>query len=225
MRIFSSMIVAALAAVSLSAQAREAGELSIQAGAILVDPDASSSELALNGTAIADSSANVHNDTQLGITFRYMYTDAVAVELLAATPFSHDITADTGALGLGRVPAGDTKHLPPTLSVLYFPAAADSAFQPYAGVGLNWTTFFSEGVSSTLVGVLGDGSLDLDDSFGLGLVAGFDYDLADNLTLNAAIRYIDIGNDATFSFDSGDSLTVGVDIDPITYMIGIGYTF
>lgn len=34
---------------------------------------------------------NVSNNTQLGLTFTYMATDNIGVELLAATPFRHRV--------------------------------------------------------------------------------------------------------------------------------------
>lgn len=219
------LLCAAVAALmALPLQAREAGDISVQVGAVNVNPDASSTELSLNSSAVANSSANVYSDTQLGITLRYMWKESLGLELLAATPFSHDISAATGALGLGRVPAGETKHLPPTFSALWFPLSASSNFQPYVGLGLNYTRFFSESVSPTLEGVLGAGSLSLDDSFGLSFSAGFDYNLSDKLGINVAVRKIDIDTNAVFSF-SGAELTTDVEIDPLVYMAGLSYQF
>lgn len=224
MRFLYVFCAAAALLVTLPAQAREVGDLSVQIGIANVDPHASSSELSLDASPIAGSSANVHTDTQLGITIRYMWKESVGLELLASTPFSHEITADTGALDLGRISAGDTKHLPPTFSVLWFPASASSNFQPYLGLGLNYTRFFSEGVSSTLQGVLGDGSLGLDDSLGLSFSAGFDYNFSDKLGVNLAVRKIDIDTNAVFSF-SGAELTTDVEIDPVVYMAALSYQF
>ena len=34
---------------------------------------------------------------------------------------------------------GSIKHLPPTLSVIYYPLDKTSAFQPYVGAGVNHT--------------------------------------------------------------------------------------
>jgi len=218
-------LCAAVAVVlSIPAQAREVGDLSIQVGAANADPDVSSTELQLSGSAVAGSSANVHSDTQMGITLRYMWKESIGLEVLASTPFSHDITAATGELGLGRVPAGDTRHLPPTFSALWFPAAASSNFQPYLGLGLNYTKFFSESVSPALEGVLGEGSLSLDDSFGLSFSAGFDYNLTSNLGINVAVRKIDIDTSAVFSF-TGAELATEVEIDPVVYMAGLSYRF
>lgn len=222
---FQCLLCAAVTALMvLPTQAREVGGISVQVGAVNVNPDASSTPLSLNNSAVANSSANVYSDTQLGITLRYMWRESLGLEILAATPFSHDITAATGALGLGPVPAGETKHLPPTLSMLWFPMEASGNLQPYVGLGLNYTKFFSESVSPTLEDVLGTGSLKLDDSFGLSFSAGVDYHLSDKLGVNLAVRKIDIDTNAVFSF-SGAELTTDVEIDPWVYMAGFSYQF
>src|SRR5690606_33287466 len=98
--------------------------------------------------------ATLDSDTQLGLNFAYMVTDKVGIELLAATPFSHDVGVaglQGGLAGLnGKL--GSIKHLPPTLSVVYYPLNNASAFKPYVGAGINYTWFFDEELSSAAKG-------------------------------------------------------------------------
>src|SRR5690606_18473068 len=141
------LLVPALLAASI-AQAHQAGDIIVRAGAVTVDPREDSGKLRFDGTAIGGTGATLDSDTQLGLNFVYMMTDKVGVELLAATPFSHEV----GVKGLGGGLDGklaDIKHPPPTLSVVYYPLDKASAFKPYVGVGLNYTTFFQEDLSST----------------------------------------------------------------------------
>ena len=87
-----------------SVWAHEAGEFFIRAGTATVRPtEGSDNVLGSLG------SFNVSNNTQLGLTFTYMATDNIGVELLAATPFRHKVgTGPTGTIA--------TVHqLPPTL--------------------------------------------------------------------------------------------------------------
>ncbi len=211
-----------LTTAAFSANAHQQGDFLVRAGIANVDPDASSSTLVLDGNSIAASGADVEDNTQLGLTFTYMLTNNWAVDVLASTPFKHDISADTGALGLGVVDAGETKHLPPTVSLLYFPMEPSSKFQPYFGAGVNYTHFFDESVDSQLEGVLGDGDLDLDASWGLSAQVGFDYYLTDNMFLNANIYYIDIETDAEFEF-AANRIEADVEIDPFVYLITLGW--
>lgn len=217
-----SALALGVAMVSGSALAYQQGDIVARAGVAMVDPDASSSPLAINGSEVAGTSVDVDDNTQLGLTFLYMLSENVGVELLAATPFSHTVTAK----GLGAdLDVADVKHLPPTLSVQYFPMGSDSAFQPYVGVGLNYTLFFDEELTSDFKGALGDGSVKVDDSFGLAFELGCDYAINENLVLNAAIWSIDIDTSAEIKLDAGATITTDVDIDPLVYMVGVGYKF
>ncbi|AUM11478.1 OmpW/AlkL family protein [Ketobacter alkanivorans] len=217
-----SVLALSVAMASGSVLAYQQGDMVARAGLAMVDPDASSTPLVLNGNVVSDTSVDVDDNTQLGLTFTYMLSDDIGVEVLAATPFSHTVTAK----GLGDdLDAIDLKHLPPTVSIQYFPMASDSVFQPYLGVGLNYTTFFDEKLTSDFKAVFGDGDVSLEDSFGLAFELGCDYQLSDNLVLNAAIWTIDIDTSATIKLDSGNKITTDVDIDPLVYMVGVGYKF
>ena len=216
-----SLLATGLACGAGSALAYEAGDIILRAGIASVQPDESSSDLELNGADLAGTSAGVDGNEQLGLTGTYMLTSNLGLGLLASTPFEHDITAN----GLG-VDAGSAKHLPPTLTLQYFPMDAASDFQPYAGIGINYTAFFDEQVDSELETALGSrGDLELDDSLGLALELGFDYAIDEHWLLNAAVWYIDIETSADFKFDNGNRVKADVDIDPWVYMVGVGYKF
>ncbi|MCS4504866.1 Outer membrane protein W [wastewater metagenome] len=218
----TALAAAALAAgmVTTSASAASAGDWIVRAGPTLVAPNDDSSDPSgpLEGL---DGAVSVDNDTQLGLTVGYFVTNNIAVELLAATPFSHDISGEDGIDGLD---VGSTKHLPPTLSVQYH-FDTGTAFRPYAGVGLNYTMFFDEDVDSDTTAATGYDDLSLDDSFGLAGQVGFDYELGNNWLLNADIRYIDIDTEATLSGGPNPKSTIDVDIDPWVYTIAVGYRF
>ena len=72
----------------------EAGDIVVRAGAVTVDPHEDSSEhLTLHalGTDVAGTKATLDSDTQLGLNFMPTWsTDNIGVELLAATPFTHE---------------------------------------------------------------------------------------------------------------------------------------
>lgn len=235
-------LAAAVSAAAISGQvsAYEQGDIIFRVGVATVAPDESSDGVAipaLSVPAIAGTEAEVDNDTQLGLTLTYMLSNKLGVELLAATPFSHDITANLDGYASGlKVDAAEIKHLPPTLSAIYYPMAENgSAFQPYVGVGINYTIFFEEDVDASLealTGTLAGASgpvpmkLKLDDSVGLALQVGADYALNENWHVNASVRWIDIDTDATFTSALGDTITVdNVEIDPWVYQVNIGYKF
>ena len=228
------LLIAAIVAAStlLPAQvmaARQAGDIIVRAGAATVDPsDVDSDEITLDGTGLDAEVNNVDSNTQLGLTATWMVTDKFGLELLAATPFDHDIRAK-GLEGLGIRKIGDTSHLPPTLSVQYhFMGGSDNKFQPFVGAGLNYTNFFDEDASKELETALGEKyDLDLDDSWGVAVQAGVDYFVTDNIALNATVWWIDIETDATLKGeDSGTKIEAdSVEIDPWVYLVGVAYKF
>lgn len=209
---------------AVGATAHEAGDFIVRAGAAQVDPNDDSDALAVNGVVLPGTEAEVDDDTQLGLTFTYMLTNHIGIELLAATPFDHDLEADLGGL---KVDAGSAKHLPPTVSLQYFPMDSASKFQPYVGVGVNYTKFFDEDVDSELEATLGltGGDLEIDDSWGWSAQVGFDYEIDEHWLINASIWYIDLETEAKFKFDQPVVIETDVDIDPMVYMIAVGYKF
>ena len=209
----------ALAVASPAAHAFKEGDIIVRAGAITVDPHEDSGEVNVGGVPQAGTKATLDSDTQLGLNFAYMVTDHVGIELLAATPFSHDV----GTKNLGGLKLGSIKHLPPTLSAVYYPLETGSAFQPYAGLGINYTWFFDTELTSEAEAA-GFTGLDMKDSWGLAYQVGADYMLTDNIMLNAQVRYIDI--DTTGTTHAGPTkVDVDVDVDPFVYMVGLGYKF
>jgi outer membrane protein len=134
------LAVAALILSTLSTGsvwAHEAGEFFIRAGTATVRPtEGSDNVLGSLG------SFNVSNNTQLGLTFTYMATDNIGVELLAATPFRHKVgTGPTGNIAT-------VHHCPnPDGAVVLWRCAKQGA--PVRGAGINYTTFFNEDFNDT----------------------------------------------------------------------------
>lgn len=216
-----TLLAAGIALLSMTAHAHKQGDWILRAGAAVVEPDESSDALDTQAAGtLAGTGVGVDPGSALGITVAYMLTDRIGIELLAATPFKHDITVQ-GVAGLSDL--GSVEHLPPTLSVQYY-FLPGSAIRPYIGVGVNYTTFFSEELSSSVESALGASNLDLDDSVGLAAQFGVDWQLGDRWLLNAAVWRIDIGTTATLDSALGQ-VEVDVDIDPWAYMVGLGYKF
>ncbi|WP_120500774.1 OmpW family protein [Roseovarius sp. EL26] len=189
----------ALAAAPVVAQ--EKGDMLLGLGVHYVSPKDSAS------TTTAGP-VDVDGATSATITFEYFIADNIGIEVLAAWPFEHDINLG----GAGKI--GSAKHLPPTVSLQYH-FSNSSKFTPFVGAGLNYTTFFDESTSGALSGA----SLSLDDSWGLALHAGLDYEISERGSLRADVRWIDIDTEAKVNGTSiGD-----VNIDP--WIFGAAYVF
>lgn len=207
------------------AWAHESGDIIVRGGLTTVIPNDDSGSVVVEGVGNVGMAAQVNNNTQFGLNFVYMFDSSLAIEVLAATPFSHDIKlTDTtdNALGLGDGKLANAKQLPPTVSVLYY-FNTNSAMQPYIGAGLNYTVFFDEKFTSDRQ-AQSFSNMKLDNSFGLALQAGFDYQLQDNWLLNASVRYIDIDTQANFDVLSTTG-KVDVDINPWVVSAMLGYKF
>jgi outer membrane protein len=214
----------ALLAVGLisSANAYEAGDFIVRAGAAMVDPNENSGTISPAAVSPAGE-VDIDDDLQLGLTGTYMVTDNIGLELLAATPFTHTISLEGDLAGLGSL--ATAKHLPPTISLQYF-FNNDSSFTPYIGAGVNYTMMLETEITSNGEAVLGslgitDTSIDADDSVGLSLQAGLDMALTDNIILGAAVWYMDIETE----IEVANAVKVDLDIDPWVYMVSVGYKF
>lgn len=217
-----SVLAAAVMATAPAVQAFEAGDFILRAGVVHVAPDDSSDVITVNGSAAlgADARVGVDSNSQLGIRGTYMLTSELGLGLLAATPFKHNIVGAGDLAAAGKI--AETKHLPPTLTLQYFPMASSSVFQPFVGVGVNYTTFFEEKTTGALEG----SKLDLDDSVGVAFEIGMDYMLSENFGLNAAIWWADISTDAQVTLPDGTKTDkFEVEIDPMVYMVGFTYKF
>ncbi|WP_407310127.1 OmpW/AlkL family protein [Pseudomonas sp. nanlin1] len=222
----ASLITLAIAAPAV--QAFEAGDIIVRAGAVTVDPREKSSSVRLDrgapGTDLGGK-ASMGSDTQLGLNFAYMVTDHLGVELLAATPFEHDVHISGTANGVADGKLGSLKHLPPTLSLVYYPLDKQSRFQPYVGAGLNYTWIYDETVGSN-ARAAGFDNLHARNSWGWAAQIGADYMLTDRVMINAQLRYIDIETDAFVSNTAlGVRAKVDMDVNPWVYMVGLGYRF
>ena len=182
-----------------TAAAFEPGDWLVRVGASYASPASDNHE-----------TVSVDSATSATINFTYMMTDIWALELLAAYPFKHDLELQDGTK------IGSTEHLPPTLSLQYHFRPTDP-FQPYIGVGLNYTNFFSEKTSGPLTGT----DLSLGDSWGIAGQIGFDVLFNDDWFFNLDIRYIDIDTKATL-----DGASLGkVEVDPWVFGGHIGFRF
>ena len=203
--VVGALFALGFAASVVPAHAVQKGDWLIRGGLGHVAPTGESVTVPVVGGKLeADDSTN------LAVNFTYMLSDNLGVELLGALPFKHDLMHDS----LGKL--GETKQLPPTLILLYN-FAPQSGVRPYAGIGLNYTTFFSEKTTGALAGT----SLKLDDSFGLAVEAGVDVDINKDWFFNASLWRMDIDTEA-------DSSLLGkfdVAIDPWVMFVGVGRRF
>ena len=215
---FISLIILNFTILTSTCLAYESGTWFARIGPALIEPNDSSNDV----EGLADTGVRVDNDITLGFTIGYMLTSKYAIELLGVTPSKHDLRGKDGISALGKI--ADVDVFPPTLSLQYH-FQGTSKIHPYVGVGVNYTHFPDESVSSSLESALGGSTkLDIDDSWGLAAQVGMDYSINDKWFFNTAIWYVDIDADATLKTNGVDR-DIDIDIDPWVFFTGIGRTF
>jgi outer membrane protein len=189
-------LAALMASTAAPALAQEKGDFLLGLGLGWVEPTQNSDTLA--------GQIDVDGNLRPTITIEYFIADRIGIELLAAWPFEHDANLQ----GAGKV--AEVKHLPPTLSLQYHFVNA-SKVTPFVGAGINYTYFFDETGKGALAGV----NVDMDDSWGLALHAGLDYEISERSALRADVRYIEIESDTKVG-----GVDIGtVEIDPWVFNI------
>jgi outer membrane protein len=195
------------AAFATPALAHEQGDWLVKAGVSQVRPKSD------NGSALSGSvNLDVNNDVKPSISGTYMFTRNIGLDVLAAVPFRHDVYG-SGAVN-GQL--GSSKQLPPTVSVQWH-FLPDQTFQPYVGLGVNYTRFFS----TKAVGPLAGNELKLTDSWGMAAQFGVDVKINERWFVNADLRYIDIDSDVKLN---GNKIGKA-NIDPWVATIAVGYRF
>ncbi len=217
---------------STALEAHQQGDLIFRAGIARVMPnDDSDGVIGSNGLGLVagEDGVSVDGATGVGFSGTWMMTERWGLDLLAALPFTHDIRGNGAIEGLD---IGETKHLPPTLSLQYYPDFGSGRFQPYVGLGINYTLFFEEDTDSELTGALNSilggvtsTELELEDSVGLAAQLGADWQLTEKLSFNASVWYMDIDTEASVKVNGATAVKVDVEIDPWVAMLGVAYRF
>ena len=202
-KIIAAVLTSALALGAGAAMAQSAGDWTLGVGLGVVAPKDGNGTLA-GGTIAVDVDDNV----QPTFTFEYFVAENIGIEVLAATPFQHDISLN----GLKSV---RTKHLPPTVSLQYHIPTGGNV-TPFVGAGINYTTFFDEKVTGGALNPATD-KVSLADSFGLALHAGVDFQISDRGALRADVRWMNIDTDVKLN---GTKIGTA-EIDPMVF--GVSY--
>ena len=203
-------LVAAAAFPAVS-NAHQAGDVIFRVGTATVRPTEGSDNV------LGLGSFNINNNTQMGLTLGYMFTDNIGMELLAATPFQHKV----GLQSTGTI--AEVKQLPPSLMAQYYFGDRQDKLRPYLGVGINYTTFYDADFNQTGRDA-GLSDLSVKDSWGVATQAGLDYNLDDNWLINMSVWWMDIDTEVKFKA-GGEQQNINTRIDPWVFMFGAGYRF
>lgn len=173
-------------------------------------PEASSSTISLIGGKVSQ----ISNQIVPELDFSYFFTTHLAAELILAT--THH-SAEATNTALGTVDLGTVWVLPPTLSLQYH-FLPESRFNPYVGVGLNYTHFYN--VTNGPVSL----STHYGDSVGPALEVGADFAINDQWSINIDAKQVFMKSNVRVNTALGQ-LKTNVTINPVLVGLGVGYKF
>ena len=236
---FRKLAVATLlsSTAASSAFAYEKGDFIIRTGYAAIVPDEKSDVLGLDGIGdvgnlLGTTTGLTTDDSEtLAISLTYMFSENWGLNTIIAPPPEHNVYA-YGLEPLGVSKLGTYKYVPAILAVQYY-IPTGTRFEPYLGLGVNYTYFFDEETVDSLDASLfaSDTELEIDPGFGWVAQAGVDYRINDSWTLSAAAYYIDLETDAqlnitnTALLGSDATLKTSAELNPMIYFLSIGYQF
>lgn len=159
---------------------------------------------------------DVGNRTAVMLNYEYRPWANVGLQLVTTLGGSFKVT------GLGSLAAqGELFQATPysaTLLVNYHFFDEANALRPFLGIGANYTGFSS--VQSTTAGQ----AVDMSSGFGLALQAGARYMFDKNWSVFGSLGLNWTKSDVTIS-GTGGPQTATIDFRPVTWSLGVGYSF
>ena len=193
----------------------------VRVRALGVLPASSGSTVNVQGVpalSTPNSGLSIGNSIVPEVDISYFFTRNVAAELiLGVTP--HNITG-TGALS--NVNVGRAWLLPPTLLAQYH-FTDFGAFQPYVGIGVNYTMFFGQSAGYTPTNGLGVTSLSLNNTVGGAAQIGFDYMIDKHWGVNADVKKLLLRPTYNATVNGTIPVSGTAIIDP--WIVGVGLTY
>jgi outer membrane protein len=166
---------------------------------------------------------NVGDATTLGVSYTYMLDDHWAGAFLFGIPPKID-TEGRGTLApLGRISTVTANA--PALFAEYFFLAPTSAYQPYVGLGVNFTNFSDAQASQSLSNALGGPTtIKLQNSAGVAGQVGVKIPITDHWLIDMNLVAADVRSRET-STTGFITRSTTIDFNPIVYTISVGYRF
>ncbi|MCV2358535.1 MULTISPECIES: OmpW/AlkL family protein [Roseateles] len=218
--LFSLSAIAVFAAGA--AQAQTVGSFTVRLGATTIRPAVSSGDL--SAPSPAGTKVDINNSSQVTGGIFYMLTENIAIDVPVGIPFKHEVLGAGAIDGTGKL--SDVKALPITVTAQYRFGAPTSMFRPFVGAGVTYAVFSDTKATSVLSGITGGlpsnpTTMSMKNSFGPTVQLGLDMKLFDRWSLNVSATKVMLKT--TGSLSTGQ--TIEVELNPMAYSFGVGYTF
>lgn len=177
-----------------------------------------SAKVDLAGSRVPNASVRTGKELTATLDLAYFLTPQWAVDAYVGIPPRANINGTGPLAPLGRL-AG-TFYGPAVLALQYHPPGLGK-FDPYVGVGLNYTIFLAHTDAALQ-------KVKIENAFGTAFEAGMHYELTPKWTLNFDAKYILLSNriSAQYPTPAGPLPAVAkVQINPLIFGLGVGYKF
>lgn len=197
------------------------GNLQIKAGVTWANTDDSTKSL-VNSAGVDLLAAGAYASTEDTVlptaTITYYLNKNLAIELFCCA-HGTSIIGEGIIAGLGEI--AHTYTFPPILTLQYH-FDGMGPIKPYVGVGAEWIHFFPKVGSNGL----GAADVDIDDTFGLALQGGVDFDLGKGWSLGIDVKKVWLQDTkVTWTDATGAQIYAKHNLDPLFITANIGYRF
>lgn len=217
--------------IAPAAMAQKAGDTIVGVGIAVIAPRESIGPLSSVGpaavpfnAATAGATVSIDPVTTLSFSVLRMFTDNIAAELTLGVPpkFDVDVQLRSGA----HPGAASARELTPALVGKYLFRTPADQVRPYLGLGVTHASFTKEraNTSDPIVASLAGTSTSLGSKWAPVYNGGLIYNINDRLSINASVSYIPLKVKATF-VGSGTTTTGTLKLNPIDYVVRVGYKF
>ena len=236
----ASLLVAGAALAGACAHADTlggAGENTIYAGVADLQNHASLGDLHGLNTP-PGLNLDIGNATTLGLGFVHNITDRWSVELaLGAPPTVHTAAKGANWALLGISPGtriADVDVLSPTVFFNWHPMTTRSRWDPFVGLGLNYTRFANTKALTPLTNALGPTELSLSDSWGPAAHVGLTYHIDQHWSVVGTVAIADVKSTLTVTSYSPAQVSprivtsqssTDINFHPVIYTLAVGYSF
>lgn len=220
---------AALSLLAAGAQAVEPGTSSVYLGGVYLDLHSSAPPLSDPTGLLPPPGAQIRvgDSSTVGFGYSYRFTPDWSVEVALGIPpkfktYGQGLLEPVGQLSSNKIESPSVffnYHLP-----------AWHQFEPFVGVGLNYTRFTD--LHSTAQGDAASGGptqLQLTSSTSWTAHMGGTYAIDKHWSIVGTVAYADVRSDLTATTDRGNSpawvRTTRIKFNPVAYTLAVGYSF
>ena len=220
------------AACMPAAQAAEPNPNTVYVGVAYLQNHSSSADLSGYNTP-PNHNLDVGDATTLGLGYVRDFAGPWSVELALGYP--PRVRTDAEGSGWGALRGAgisDVDIVSPTVFVNYHFFGHQTKWDPFVGLGLNYTQFTNTKALPPLTGAQGPTQIHLSDSWGAAAHVGMVYHFTPKWSLVAAIAVADVQSDLTSTSFSPINPAVitsqaktHINFHPIVYTVAVGYSF